>query len=379
MKEPGSLRPRIRCVARRADGVVAAVAAATLLAVSVPALAAPHPAAPAKATPPPAAQPAAQPGQPDQPPPPPAALPPAARLEGDRIHDGIVAVVDGDPITLRELKRYGVIGAPFLPPDVRNDYRALLESMIERKLLKSEFEKNGINAPDDMVNRYIDGVLEETRQTRDTLQAEIAKSGITWKDYFERMREEVERIQLINLLIRSRVNVPEEEVRKAWEDDPKYLEGERLEVAAIFLPGPTSGEEGAKGRDAADKVRKEAKRDFEDAAKKYSKGPAASDGGRLGEFKRGSMASQYEKALAGLGKGDVSDPVDGPGGFYIVKVVDIKASGRKPFDQVKDELSKKLYDERLEERYKKWAKEDLRKDHHIVNLVDNLALTAAGS
>src|SRR5688572_3478925 len=144
-----------------------------------------------------------------------AAEPPSTEVLKDaRFDNGVVAVVDGDPITLRELKRYGQQSAPFLPPEVRVDYRALLDSLIEHKLLKYEFEKNGIIAPDEMVERYISNVLQESGQSRAQLDADIARTGLTWKDYFERMREEVQRIQLVNLLIRSRVNVPEEEVRR---------------------------------------------------------------------------------------------------------------------------------------------------------------------
>lgn len=299
-------------------------------------------------------------------------------LRDSKFDNGVVAVVDGDPITLRELKKYGQNSAAFLPPEVRNDYRELLDSLIEHKLLRSEFEKNGITAPDEMVDRYIASVLEDSHQTKAQLEADIARAGLTWKDYYERMREEVQRIQLMNLLIRSRVNVPEEEVRRKWESDPQFMQDEKLEVAAIFLP-VTSGADAASALEKANEVRKEAKSDFEDAAKKYSQGPGASEGGVLGDFTRGTMAPHFEKALEGLSKGQVSEPVPGPGGFYIVKLVDVKKSDRKAFDEVKEELGNKLYEQRLSERYRKWVNEDLRKDHRIDNLVDSLALIAAGA
>ncbi|HXC51036.1 MAG TPA: peptidylprolyl isomerase [Candidatus Limnocylindrales bacterium] len=293
-----------------------------------------------------------------------------------RFLDGVVAVIDGDPITLRELKRYGTSSAPFLPPDVRGNYKMLLDSMIEHRLLKAEFEKNGIAAENSMVDRYIAGILQETHQTRQTLELDIAKAGLSWNDYYERMREEVERIQLVNLQIRSRVNVPEEEVRDVWENDPKYVEDEKLEVGAIFLPVKL-GEPADAALEEARKVRKEADRNFEAAARKYSQGPAAAEGGHLGDFKRGTMASHFEKGLAGLKEGDVSEPIQGPGGYYIVKLIDIKVSGRVPFEQVKEELSDKLYEQRLQERYQKWVTTDLRKDHRVEILVDGLALIAA--
>lgn len=308
----------------------------------------------------------------------PAPIPTSTPVEG-RILDGVVAVVDGDPITLRELKRYGVTGAPFLPPEVRSNYRALLESMIEHRLLRLEYEKNGIAASDTMVDRYIDSVLEDNQQTKAKLEADIAKAGISWKDYYERMRDEVQRIQLVNLMIRSRVNVPEEEVREAWENDPQFLESEKLEVAAIFLPAPRLGDEAEQARALAAEVRKEADRNFEAAAKKYSKGLNADDGGDLGEFTRGSMAPHFEKALTGLKKGQVSEPVEGPGGLFIVKLVNVRSAGRRPFDEVKEELGNKLYDKRLSDRYEKWVTEDLRRDHRVDIMLEKLALLAAGS
>ena len=312
-----------------------------------------------------------------------APLPAALAVTGDPdlpgILNAVVAVVDGDPITMHDLDDYGRTGAPFLPPEVRSNRRALLSSMIERRLLKAEFAKNGISAGDDMTQHYIASVLEESGQTRATLDTELAKAGLSWKDYFERMREEVERMQLVNMEIRSRVNVPEEEVRRAWEEDDSLREDEKLEVAAIFLPAPMLGAEAAAAREQAAVVRKEAQRDFAKAARKYSKGPGAEEGGDLGAFRRGTMASHFEKALEGLHKGDVSEPVEGPGGLYLVKLKGIESAGRKPFDEVKKELADRLYEKRLQERYRKWATEDLRRDHHVEELLDDLPRIVASA
>lgn len=304
--------------------------------------------------------------------------PSAEVLADSRFDNGVVAVVDGTPITLRELKEYGTRGAPFLPPEVREDFRALLDSMVERQLLKAEFEKHGVKATNDMVDSYITNVLRETNTSRAALDADLDKAGLTWDEYFERMREEVQRILLINLLIRSRVNVSEEEVKRTWEENPEFVESEKLVVAAIFLPAPLLGAGSEEARAQAAAVREEAVDDFEEAAQQHSKGPAAADGGVLGEFERGTMAAHFETALEGLDEGDVSEPVEGQGGYYIVKLVDIKSSGRRPFEEVEEELAEKIYENRLNERYKKWVTEDLRKDHRIDNLLDSLALIAAG-
>ncbi|HYC54308.1 MAG TPA: peptidylprolyl isomerase [Candidatus Binatia bacterium] len=287
--------------------------------------------------------------------------------------NSIVAVIDGEPITVGDLRAYRRTGGPFLPDEVRNDYRVLLQSMIERRLLKAEFEKNGVRVDDATVERYIEGTLKESGQSKAEIEMALARVGLTWEQYFERMREEVQRVSLVNLIIRSRVNVPDEEVAEAWEKDPAFMQKEKLVIADIFLPLPTDDAAAAAVRAQADEVARQARRDFEDAAKKHSKGPGAADGGKLGEFERGTMASYFEKALAGLDEGDVSAPVEGGGGIHIVKLLDVKKSGRRPLEEVKEEIREAIYQKRLQERYEKWASEDLRREHRVEILMSDLS------
>lgn len=303
---------------------------------------------------------------------------PEAVLGGTRVLNGIVAVVDGDPMTLYDLREYGRTGSPFLPPDVRGSFEALLQSMIERRLLRAEFEKNSVRADDSTVERYIENVLSESRQSRAQLDEALAKVSLSWEDYFERMREEVQRIALINLLIRSRVNVPDEEVERVWESDPEFVTPPKVTVGLIFLP-VAADEDPAAALGRAQAVALEARRDFAAAAREHSQGPAAQEGGLLGDFERGSLAPHVEAALEGLAAGEVSEPVPGPGGYFLVQLAGLKSQDRRPYDDVKEELRAKIYDRRLQERYRKWADEDLRRDHRVDILLDDLALIAAGS
>ncbi|WP_319777370.1 SurA N-terminal domain-containing protein [Maridesulfovibrio sp.] len=79
--------------------------------------------------------------------------------------------------------------------------------------------------------------------------------------------------------------------------------------------------------------------DFGKLAEKYSEGPSNSKGGELGWFGRGAMVKPFEEAAFALKKGDVSNPVRTRFGWHLIKVEDIRKAGQKELDQVKDEIT----------------------------------------
>jgi parvulin-like peptidyl-prolyl isomerase len=59
---------------------------------------------------------------------------------------------------------------------------------------------------------------------------------------------------------------------------------------------------------------------FEVLAKKYSTGPSRKKGGNLGEFGRGRMVKEFEKAAFALKKGAMTQiPVKTKFGYHIIK------------------------------------------------------------
>ncbi len=81
--------------------------------------------------------------------------------------------------------------------------------------------------------------------------------------------------------------------------------------------------------------------DFAQTAKELSKGETSRDGGDLG-FLNKPVFDQMESALATLNKGGLSGVFQGPTGYYIVKVTDVRGGETVAFDKIKEDLVKGL-------------------------------------
>ncbi|NDV23869.1 peptidylprolyl isomerase [Desulfovibrio sp. JC022] len=86
--------------------------------------------------------------------------------------------------------------------------------------------------------------------------------------------------------------------------------------------------------------------DFGKLAKKYSEGPSSSKGGELGWFGHGAMVKPFEDAAFALKKGEVSKPVRTRFGWHLIKIDDVREAGQKKLDQVKDEISSMIAQEK---------------------------------
>jgi peptidyl-prolyl cis-trans isomerase C len=90
--------------------------------------------------------------------------------------------------------------------------------------------------------------------------------------------------------------------------------------------------------------------DFATLAKERSTGPSGPSGGDLGWFSKGRMVPEFEEAVLGLKKGEVSSPVQTQFGWHVIILNDRRNTEAPLFDEVKGELAEKLRQEAVETR-----------------------------
>lgn len=95
---------------------------------------------------------------------------------------------------------------------------------------------------------------------------------------------------------------------------------------------------------------------FEEMARQYSEDGSANNGGDLGWVNPGDTVPPFEKAMNGLGLGEISEPVLSPFGWHIIQVLE-----RRQQDMTKEASRLKARQEirvrKAEEAYQDWVRE----------------------
>src|SRR5438067_3437835 len=166
----------------------------------------------------------------------------------------------------------------------------------------------------------------------------------------------------------SQVEVKDDDVAEyyALHKEDKFTEPEQVRARHILIEAAADAgaDEKAAARKKAEELLAKVKAgaDFAALAEETSQDPGSgAKGGDLGLFPRGRMTPAFEEAAFALQAGGVSDVVETPFGFHVIKVEEHRPGGVKPLEAVHDEIADGLKQERSLALARKQAEEDRRK------------------
>lgn len=81
---------------------------------------------------------------------------------------------------------------------------------------------------------------------------------------------------------------------------------------------------------------------FDQIARAQSKGPEAAVGGYMGSFARGQLPAELESAAFGLAEGGVSEPVESPLGYHVLRVESRQAAREIPLAEARERIRDRL-------------------------------------
>ena len=291
--------------------------------------------------------------------------------------DRVVATVDGDPITLHDVKSFGAANGRTIDTDDLADSptgKDTLKGLIAQKLLEQEVKKYADKVDESQIDRYIQGLRAEKHMSDAEFRRVLAQQGISYDDFRKRARLELQKQMMFQTEVREHIDIPPQDIQDFYDAHKAdfAIEKERFRLAQILIatPANATAQQVAAAEKKARDTRAQALKgsDFEALARKYSDDESKSNGGELGWFEPSEVMDAILAGVKNLKPGEISPVVRSKNGFHILKLEAHEMPGSRPFAEVKDRIREHLIDAKARDRINSWIDTDLVKQHTVETL-----------
>lgn len=292
--------------------------------------------------------------------------------------DRVVAVVNDDVITMSDVNEEGKAffqkiteqaPAEELSAALRRAREDVLNGLIDKKLVAQEAAKQKVSVSEEELNAAFKQMSASNQMSPEQFLEQLKKVGMTEAVYRENLKNQILQSKLLNYEVRSKIIITDDMVLDYYDthytkqvaQGGYYL----LQMGFVVKKDPRNPEqpEAAARLEAKKRAERvhalvEGGQDFASLARKFSELPSASDGGNIGTFQKDEMADYMRDAVISLSPGQVSQVAETPDGYQFFKLLSSQEGGivvQAPYDSVKEEIKKTLYDEKLKAEFDAWV------------------------
>lgn len=284
----------------------------------------------------------------------------------------VVAEVNGEIITSQELEQ--IIRPVFakykraysgeeLERKMEQARKDAVAQLIERKLVLLEAKKQSILIDERDVEKRFSQIRSKF-DSEDEFYYALEREGISADQLRENIREQILVRQLTRKEVTRSVSVSPREITDYYNKNiARYSEPERVQVGQILI------KKGNDKQDARRKIELALQKisegvPFEIAAKEYSEGPYAKDGGNMPFFGKGELMKELEDAIRTMEVGQKSGIIESALGYHIIVLKAKKKPRVQPLSEVWVQIEDELYQEKASAIHKQWV-EGLKKKAHV--------------
>jgi peptidyl-prolyl cis-trans isomerase SurA len=286
-------------------------------------------------------------------------LPSGARAQerglgaGGELLDGVAAVVDEGVVLKSELaERLELVmrnlerAQAEQPPEQRRPLppvsvieQQVLDQLILREIQLQRAERVGITVSDDLLNEALSRVAQNLGYTLEELPTVLAAQDVDYATYRDDSRRDllIEQLEQRDV-IRGIAITPRELEQCLATADASASDTFDYNVSHILIGIPANATqqdiEAARTRINEIHDRLEAGEEFGRLAVATSHAQTALDGGSLGWRKGAQLPTVFADVVVRLKPGEFSEPIQGAGGFQIVRLNDMRGAERTMVDQL---------------------------------------------
>jgi len=263
-----------------------------------------------------------------------------------------IAKVNGEAIGKDEFERAvrnleSRAGQPVPIGERDRVYRQLLDQMIAYKLLVQESKTLKVAVPDGDIDGRIKQIQGQFPNEQAFTKA-LTDQHVTMQQLKDDQRQQMVVAKVIETQVNAKINITPKDVEDFYAKNPdKFQQPESAHAQHILITVPQGADAAtkAKAKNEASAILKQIRggADFATLAKAKSQDPgSAQAGGDLGFFPKGQMVPQFDEAVFKLKPGEVSQVVESPYGFHIIKALEFRPKRTVPLDEARAQVTQYL-------------------------------------
>ena len=272
--------------------------------------------------------------------------------------DAIIAIVNDDVITLKDLRQYIASIASQLrvenksPEEIKEimaDYEQKgLDKLIEDKFILAAANDKGMDVRAEVVDKRIHEIKDRYSSEDEFLKA-LNAEGLSVSDLQQKLTNQLKVKYEVDMEVRDKIFVNPQDVTEYYDKHmADFNRKPMVNLHSIFVSFDKYSKQEARSRADEARSRMLAGEDFDKVFQKYS------DGSSVGEIEQGQMVDTVENVVFSLKLEEVSDPVEVDNGIYVFKAIGISPGKQQTLVEVKDQIYGKLLDDQFQVKFKEW-------------------------
>jgi len=242
----------------------------------------------------------------------------------------------------------------------------ILAAAVDEMLIVQRGRELGYHMSDDQFKNYIERIKTENKLNDADFKVALSQEGMTL-DTFREISEKNYIVQTVNQReILGHISLTEEEARQYYDKHPnEFMKPATVMLREILVAVPTeaqggqqvfrtNADEASKAKIAAIRERAAAGEDFTKLVTEVSDAASKANGGVIGPVNVEEMSTGIRDQVDKLKIGDITAPIRTARGYQIFKLESRTTAEREPFQNVREEITQKVGEERLDVLSKKY-------------------------
>ena len=238
----------------------------------------------------------------------------------------------------------------------------VVNDLIVKELLNQELKKRNITVSKKEIEAEHKKMVDKLG-SKDKFNDILKQNGIKYSDFEEDLKQELMMKKLVNII--HPVKISESDAKSFYNKNlDKFKTPDQVRSSHILvMANPVEIKEGLtkknktlteaeinqqvqvemamrykKAQEIANEIKSTPDR-FEAKAREVSDDKASAEkGGDIGFFSKNDMVKEFSDAAFKLRPNTISEVIQTPYGFHIIKVTDRKAAGQQPYEKIKSQL-----------------------------------------